>query len=52
MKKIILQAIGDVILNAAKKALGADDMVTFKKIYDFGVSYDLMCIYYFGVYLD
>ena len=52
MKKRILQAIGDLILNAARKALDTNDLVLFQKIYDFGIMYDAMCIYYFDVYLD
>jgi hypothetical protein len=52
MKKKILQKIADSILEAANKAVDNDDMVTFKSIYDFGVTYDYICIYYFDVYLD
>ena len=52
MKKRILQYFGDKLLDFARKALDANDIELFQRVYDIGIMYDIICIYYFDVYLD
>ena len=52
MKKKILQYFANFIVVLAKKAMENNDSKAFQKLYNFGISYDTMCVYYFDVYLD
>jgi len=52
MKKKILQYFANLILDLAKKVMDDNESKAFQNIYNFGIWYDTMCVYYFDVELQ